>query len=155
MPVSTDQLYVMLLGAGESGPNAYTFRVNRSVDDIALGVVRLREIVGVRDFVRVDSRVDDDGEGWALIEVTLEPHADMPAVFGRIAFVFARHLDVLYEETLLFREVVGKDADHPELSFMRLPAYSRHFPGTFDGNADDVPYEAQVIAELEKTLRAG
>ncbi len=150
MPVSTDQLFVILLGAGSASPDAYAFCINRPIDDVALCIIDLRQIEGVQDYVKADRSIDHDDNQQTIIEVTFEDRSNMPAVFGRIAVAFAEHLGVSYRDTLLFREVAGDDVEQSELSFMELPSYGLTFPGTFPESIGSVD---ELLEEIEKTFR--
>ena len=156
MPVSTDQLFIILLGAGDEERNSYIFCINRSIDDIALSVVRLKNVDGVTDYVKVERNMDDNGDDQTIIEVIFEERPDMPAVFGRIAIFFAGELNVPHDETLLFREVSrGGDHDASPLQFMRLPDFYDRFPSTLNTpELEGLLNEREVLSQLEESLKA-
>lgn len=146
MTVSTDQLFVILLGAGASSPDSYAFCINRPIDDIALCISKLGEVEGVKAFTRAERGIDNDGNAQTVVEVIFDGRDNMPAVFGRIAVAFAEFLGLSYRDTLLFREVVGGDSELSELSFMELPDYAERFPGVFPAPIDNVEELLEDIA---------
>ena len=154
MPVSTDELFIILLGAGETSSDAYAFCVNRPIHDIAPCIAELKNIEGIRNFAKAIRNVDTDGNDQTIIEVIFESQENMPAMFGRIAVAFAHYLGISYCDTMLFREVVGGDPEASDLSFMTLPDFSLAFSGVFpDMSSESMNIALAKLVESEEARR--
>jgi hypothetical protein len=149
--VSDDQLLITLIGPGDVHDNSYVFCVNRAIDDVIHGVVGLKDVEGVEDFIKAERSTDEEGAGQTVIEVAFASYNDMPAVFGRIAFVFAHCVGVPYQQTRLAR-AAGARGTKSILSSMSLPDFCKKFPSTVGDMSEDGTREEQIIAWLEQSL---
>ncbi len=154
MFVFTQPLCIILLDAGDSGPNAFVFCINRPLNEIAETVWYLREVDGVTGMVWANRNVDDNLEDQTIIELIFDDLDDLPAVFGRIGFALAHSLEVAYEDTLLFRPIQDDNPEVTNLSSMTLPSYALKFPTTLETSSDQELPEWSVLQEMEQSLRS-